>query len=277
MSSRRNRKIIFIALIFTIVLLSALFFANKSDTDELASRKKQTIVNPIFMQGNGYVSLNKDEVFSLSIPFLYGDTNIADVESISFNDSSINAEFTNITGDYVFDEDTNVNSFNFDISFSSLGNYPIKELTIVTSKKTITVSIGNFIFEVLDSSDDDLSLFGNTVGIQSDVTKYLLSIANDNKESTIFIKDIYAKTDALSILSDNIEIAPNNTFSKELSTSIDVNDNKYSWYLIKPKIDYLIKDEAKIFLSNATYMGLIDISQNQVDLTLKNKQGSEFN
>ncbi|MBC1513676.1 hypothetical protein [Listeria booriae] len=276
----KNKKWLALAVVaLSLICIFTLLFIYKSTPEKLASeetQKKTDLTNPIFMRGNGYLSLNKDEVFSISIPYIFNEQNITNVESVVSDNDQALLEFSDTSGDYVFDENTNVNSFNFDISFKSVGQYVIDKVTIVTSEKTVVVDIGHFIFDITDSSDSDLALFGDTIGIQSSLDNYLLSIKNENKKETLKITSIYAKTDALSLESKEFELAPDGLFSGELSTSISADNPKYSWYVIKPKIEYSVKNTKQFFLSNATYLGLVDISQHQVDIALKNKRGSEF-
>ncbi|AQY51457.1 hypothetical protein PWEIH_14756 [Listeria weihenstephanensis FSL R9-0317] len=266
-----------ILIIAAVAAIVVVFLVTKEDDPAPADSELnlQKISNPIFLKSNGYISLHKGETFSLSLPFLIGETNIDKISEVTFDTPDLQAEVDDITENKDSkDAETKIGYINLNISSDKVGQFTAQKMTLVSGDRSVTVNIGELIFDV-DASKPPADLTFAGAGVQASMKSYHLEVQNKDKFNAVKIKRVEAKTDAMLLQSIAFSVPPGNeAVSHELDLNTD--SSKYLWFILKPKVTYVASGQEAITSGYPTYLGLSNWSEKKLNTVIKNKGNSEY-
>ncbi|MBC6310091.1 hypothetical protein HCJ66_11135 [Listeria sp. FSL L7-1582] len=271
---KKIKFLIPVILILALAVISVVFWEPKNtETTEASKINIPTIENPFFLKGNAYISLHKGETFSLSLPFLFGDSSIGEISTVIFDASEVEVEVGEVNETPNQYGKAGLGYLSLDISINKAGIFNAQKMTLISGDSSVTVDIGRIVFDVNnDAPPTNLEFTG--AAVQTAMNEYTLGIQNNDKSEDVTIKSVTAELAALHLYTLTASVPAGKSVSHTLALSGD--PERYAWYVLKPKVVYTIAGHEKITSGYPTILQLGEWSQENVDSIFGNKADSEY-
>ncbi|MFD4706871.1 hypothetical protein ACFWM3_18660 [Gottfriedia sp. NPDC058432] len=273
------RKVLFIILfiIVSFYLLSLLtgpilFFNKKSKsylTNEIISKPISNTFLPII----GSYSLRVGEVTPLNFTYIYSSDQkdlFDKIDSIYLtNEDAISIESFGVNGDAKIGK-YHVKTLGLNIVGNSEGKTGISELNILTKSGLKKYDVGALGINVVQGTTDNSLVEGNSYPvIRGEINNYLYSIQNNSSKKILVNKFDAVLNDEQVFNVEPIIIAPNEQKEDEVPINVDFHKSPYAVTVLRPSIHYSVGKEQRVLIPPPTWYGLMEITKEQIEKTIK--------
>ncbi|EUJ26897.1 hypothetical protein [Listeria cornellensis] len=271
---KKNKFLIGMTLIASIIIISMIFWEpTDDDTTEASKLNVPKVENPFFLKGNAYISLHQGETFSLSLPFLFGDSSIGKISAVTFDTGEVEAEVGEVNETRNQYGKAGLGYLNLDIKINKAGIFKAQKMTLISGESSVTVAIGKLIFDV-DNDAPPANLEFSGAAAQTAMNEYTLAVQNNDKSADVTIKSVTAELAAMHLHTLTTSVPAGKSVSRTLTLSGD--PERYAWYVLKPKVVYVIAGHEKMTSGYPTILQPGEWSQENVDSIFENKADSEY-
>ncbi|MBC1435517.1 hypothetical protein HB848_09205 [Listeria rocourtiae] len=270
-----NRFLIPTILFITFTVVAAIFWSLKNDDNVTEASKVNipNIENPFFLKGNAYISLHRGETFSLSLPFLFEDSSIDGISAVTFDSNDIEAEMDVISKTGQQYGVAELGYMKVDIRINKAGSFKAQEMTLISGDKSVSVNIGKLVFDV-NNDRPSTNLVFSGAAVQTAMDEYTLNIQNTEKMEPVAIKSVTAELASMHLHTVADFVPAGKTISHTLALSGD--PERYSWYILKPKVTYTVAGQEKTTSGYPTILQLTEWTQENINHIFENKANSEY-
>lgn len=272
---KKNRFLIPTILFIAFTVVAVMLWSPKNDDTVTKASKVNipNIENPFFLKGNAYISLHRGETFSLNLPFLFGDSSIDGISAVTFDSNDIEAEIDAVSKTGQKYGAAELGYMKVDIRINKAGIFKAQQMTLISRDKSVAVNIGKLVFDV-NNDKPPANLVFSGAAAQTAMNEYTLNVQNTGKEEPIAIKSVTAELASMHLHTVADSVPAGKTISHTLALSGD--PERYSWYVLKPKVTYTVAGQEKITSSYPTILQLPEWTQENVNRIFENKADSEY-
>ncbi|MBK1813844.1 hypothetical protein JHL18_24805 [Clostridium sp. YIM B02505] len=257
-----KKEYVFFILVILVLIISANILYIKNDNRSQAKPKGKEKEITRFLQAYGNFFAPEGEKYFLNLYYFYSnkDELQSQIERIEF----IDAKDIEITSFKIIDvtniENYNIRTIPIEVIFHKKGRYQLNKINITDQAGASHLfDIGKLNITVENkSSDQDIRLGDKYPAIRNNFNSYEFSLDNVTN-SDITITDIDFRDTNLKYNFDKKFIKANSNLRDEFK--FDFKEKQYSYYILRPKIEYQIDGKTKYFYPTLTYYDINSIKK----------------
>lgn len=257
---KKFKNLILLCLLFIIFIFIFHFIFVKSD-----NKSKTTSDTSGLITVAGSIYLNENEVYPINI-YYFSTEKSSKIQQIKSTNPNIEIlDFKEADSKIL--SNYNIKSISLNIKCDTIGTFDINSLDFIyDDNSSKTLALGNLTFIIEKQSiNNDLEIGDKYPVIQNSFSAYNYSLVNST-DNDINITNFDFKIDGVSYNFTPFKIKANESINGDFE--LINSTNKYQYFIVKPKIEYTISGEKRVFYPTITYYNVMQLSIEQIEKSI---------